>query len=129
MEAVTSKTTHATSPISPRLGALEHLPPVIAPGPGRADQHESRCSATIIIPALNEAQAKQCGEAIWFTTENRLAEGCISNIFLVKDDVLFTPPVDTPVLPGVTRAVVLSLAVEAGLAVREIFRPLIVALN
>ena len=57
METITGKTLHAASSISPRLGTREHLPPVIAPGPGRADNDASQCTATVIIPALNEAQA------------------------------------------------------------------------
>jgi len=60
--------------------------------------------------ALQEAQRKQAGEALWFTTSNRLAEGCVSNVFLVKDDKLLTPPPDTPVLPGIVRQVVLEAA-------------------
>jgi branched-chain amino acid aminotransferase len=59
---------------------------------------------------LRNAQNRQCGEALWFTPENYLAEGCISNVFLVKGGRLRTPPLDTPVLPGVTRATVLDLA-------------------
>jgi branched-chain amino acid aminotransferase len=69
--------------------------------------------------ALGEAQAIGAGEAIWFTTTNRLAEGCVSNVFLVKDSVLLTPPVDTPVLPGIARQVVLELAKEFGIETRE----------
>jgi len=69
-----------------------------------------------------EAQRKRCGEALWFTPQNRLAEGSMSNVFLVRDGRLLTPPLDTPVLPGVTRAVVLELARSAGVAVEE--RPL-----
>jgi len=60
--------------------------------------------------ALQQAQQKKTGEAIWFTTTNRLAEACISNIFIVKDNVLLTPPLDTPVLPGITRQKVIELA-------------------
>ncbi|MHC4444581.1 MAG: aminotransferase class IV [Planctomycetota bacterium] len=60
--------------------------------------------------ALREAQQRQCGEALWFTPDNLLAEGCISNIFLVKDKKLLTPPEHTPILPGITRATVLELA-------------------
>lgn len=63
---------------------------------------------------LREAQSRQCGEALWFTPDNRLAEACMSNIFLVRDDRLLTPPIDTPVLPGVTRAAVLELAAGEG---------------
>jgi len=68
---------------------------------------------------LGEAHAIRAGEALWFTTTNRLAEGCISNVFLVKDGVLLTPPVDTPVLPGIARKVVLELAKEFGIETHE----------
>ncbi len=62
--------------------------------------------------ALRDAQEHKCAEALWFTPQNHLAEGSISNIFLVKGGRLRTPPLDTPVLPGVTRASVLELAQE-----------------
>ena len=68
---------------------------------------------------LREAQQKQCMEALWFTTRNTLAEGCISNVFVVKDGNLKTPPPDTPVLPGIARAVVLELARKMGIAAAE----------
>lgn len=69
--------------------------------------------------ALRGAQAAGCGEGLWFTPDNRLAQGCISNVFLVKGGRLRTPPIDTPILPGITRAVVLELANRAGIAVEE----------
>jgi branched-subunit amino acid aminotransferase/4-amino-4-deoxychorismate lyase len=56
------------------------------------------------------AHQKKAAEALWFTTDNRLAEGCVSNIFLVKNSVLYTPPVNTPVLPGVMRKTVCEIA-------------------
>lgn len=68
---------------------------------------------------LREAQKKQCMEALWFTTRNTLAEGCISNVFLVKGGKLKTPPLDTPVLPGVARGVVLELAREMSIECGE----------
>ncbi len=67
------------------------------------------------ILARQEAQRKGAAEALWFTTDNRLAEGCFTNVFLVKDGRLLTPARDTPVLPGVTRAAVLEAA--KGLAI------------
>jgi branched-subunit amino acid aminotransferase/4-amino-4-deoxychorismate lyase len=69
--------------------------------------------------ALREAQQKQCGEALWFTPDNLLAEGCISNIFMVKNKQLRTPPIDTPILPGITRAVVLELAKQNDFPVNQ----------
>jgi len=60
--------------------------------------------------ALSLARQKQAAEALWFTTDNRLAEGCVSNVFLVKNSVLQTPPLGTPVLPGVARKAVCRIA-------------------
>jgi len=61
---------------------------------------------------LRLAKEKRAVEALWFTVENKLAEGCISNIFLVKDSVVYTPPVHTPILAGVTRQTLCQLALE-----------------
>jgi branched-chain amino acid aminotransferase len=62
--------------------------------------------------ALKMAHLKRAAEAIWFTTDNRLAEGCVSNIFLVKDSTLYTPPLKTPVLAGIARKTVCRLALK-----------------
>jgi branched-chain amino acid aminotransferase len=62
--------------------------------------------------ALKLAHQKGAAEALWFTVDNRLAEGCISNVFLVKDSTLFTPPIETPVLAGVARKTVCQIALR-----------------
>lgn len=92
---------------------------------------DARCSATdptaghktigylSRLMGLREAHRLGCMETVWFTTDNQLAEGSISNIFLVKERVLKTPPLDTPVLPGITREIVLDLAGQAGMKTRE----------
>ena len=59
--------------------------------------------------AQQEAAAKGATDALWFTAENYLAEACTSNVFLVREGKVLTPPVDTPVLPGVVRNVILQL--------------------
>lgn len=46
-----------------------------------------------------------------------VAEGATSNVFFIADGRLHTPSLDGPILPGVTRAVVLDLADEAGVPV------------
>lgn len=71
------------------------------------------------LAALREAHRRGVFEALWFTENGRLAEGAISSVFLVARDTLLTPPLDTPVLPGITRAVVIELARELGIPVRE----------
>jgi branched-chain amino acid aminotransferase len=69
--------------------------------------------------ALQEALAKKTTESLWFTTENKLAEGCVSNVFIVKDGTLLTPRLDTPVLPGIARKTVLEIAAKEGIAFEE----------
>ena len=64
---------------------------------------------------LRLAQQKRCTEAIWFTTRNQLAEGSISNVFVVRDGILKTPPLDTPVLPGIARELVLEFTSKCGI--------------
>ncbi|MBU0639698.1 MAG: aminotransferase class IV [Planctomycetes bacterium] len=71
------------------------------------------------LASLRAAHAKQTFEALWFTPEHNLAEGAISSVFLVQDGQLLTPPLHTPVLPGITRAVVIDLAVAQDIPVRE----------
>ena len=69
--------------------------------------------------ALQEALKKKTTESLWFTTENKLAEGCVSNVFVVKDGTLLTPRLDTPVLPGIARKTVLEIAAKEGIAFEE----------
>jgi branched-chain amino acid aminotransferase len=61
------------------------------------------------VLARQEALQKGAEEAIWFTPDNRLAEACFCNVFLVRDGAVLTPPRDTPVLPGVVRQTVIDL--------------------
>lgn len=74
------------------------------------------------LAALRRAHARSAFESLWFTHDGHLAEGCISTVFVVENERLYTPPLDTPVLPGVTRAAVIEAAEHAGVAVAE--RPL-----
>lgn len=81
------------------------------------------------LAALQRASASGMHEALWFDVTRALACGCVSNVFVVKDGVLRTPvargeeprgdAVRSPVLPGVTRAAVITLAGEAGMAVER----------
>ena len=68
---------------------------------------------------LRQAQRTQCPEALWFNVHNQLAEGSISNVFLAKDGTIKTPPLDTPVLPGIARAAVIELAQAAKIPLEE----------
>jgi branched-chain amino acid aminotransferase len=51
-------------------------------------------------------------EALLRGPEGSVAEGGTSNLFFVGESGLYTPSLDVPLLPGVTRAVVLDLAAD-----------------
>jgi branched-chain amino acid aminotransferase len=69
--------------------------------------------------ALRLAHRSHAAEALWFTPDGGLAEGCVSNVFLVKHGTLLTPPLDTPVLPGIARKAVATIAGEQSLTLSE----------
>ncbi len=76
--------------------------------------HKTVCYLPRLL-ALRDARRAGCEEALWFTEFSHLAEGSISNVFVVRDSVLRTPALETPVLPGVARAAVLELAQAEGM--------------
>jgi branched-chain amino acid aminotransferase len=58
-------------------------------------------------------------EAIALDSFGKVSEGSGQNLFLVRDDVLYTPPLATCGLAGITRHTVITLAHDLGLEVRE----------
>ncbi|MCE5278019.1 MAG: aminotransferase class IV [Planctomycetaceae bacterium] len=66
--------------------------------------------------ARQHAAAAGADEALWYTPASHLAEACFCNVFLVRDGKLCTPPLNTPVLPGIVRAAVLELAGQLDIA-------------
>lgn len=79
-----------------------------------ADNRWQRCDikAISLLPnVLLRQQAVDVGatEAI-LIRDGKITEGAASNIFIVKDDILITPPKSNFLLPGVTRDLVVELA-------------------
>ncbi|MCB9838513.1 MAG: aminotransferase class IV [Phycisphaeraceae bacterium] len=82
-------------------------------------------------PRLRELQVaagKQAAEAITLQVSNHVAGGCVSNVFLVRGGSLVTPiargeeesvgaQLPSPVIPGITRSVVLEWAASRGIPV------------
>jgi branched-chain amino acid aminotransferase len=83
------------------------------------DPSMKSCNLINNILAMKEAQAKGAVEPILLNHEGDVAEGAGSNVFIVKDGGLRTPPLDAGILPGVTRALVLEQARGLGLRARE----------
>jgi branched-chain amino acid aminotransferase len=74
--------------------------------------------------ALQRAKAWGAAEALLANTRGEWCEGTWSNVFAVREGSLFTPPLTSGCLPGVTRSIVLELAREKGFPVVEEARPL-----
>lgn len=72
------------------------------------------------IMAKIEGLQAGCVEALMLNTKGEVAECTGDNIFLVRDGVLLTPPLDAGILEGVTRDAVIELARENKIEVREI---------
>lgn len=70
------------------------------------------------VLAKQEAVSKDCYEAIQHRGEV-ITEGSSSNIYGIKDGVLYTHPVSNLILNGITRKVILDCCEEVGLPVVE----------
>jgi branched-chain amino acid aminotransferase len=66
-----------------------------------------------------EALADGYAEGIALDTQGNLSEGSGQNVFIVRDNIIFTPPIGNSVLSGITRDCVITLARESGFEVRE----------
>jgi branched-chain amino acid aminotransferase len=84
--------------VNPRIKSLNYLNNILAK-----------------IEAINNG----CMEAIMLNARGEVAEATGDNIFVIKGRSLITPPVQSGILEGITRNVVMQLAVKEGLDVRE----------
>jgi branched-chain amino acid aminotransferase len=71
------------------------------------------------ILAKIECLRAGAAEGIMLNTDGYVAECTGDNIFIVKDNEVFTPPVSAGILIGITRNVVIELAKEASITVKE----------
>ena len=71
------------------------------------------------ILAKIEAIRAGCFEALMLNHKGEVAECTGDNVFIIKNGVLKTPPIDAGILEGITRNVVLELARAANIPVQE----------
>ena len=72
------------------------------------------------VLAKQEAVENGAFEAIWVTQEGIVYEGASSNVFVVRDGEVRTPPKGAKILSGITREVVLQCAQDLDLPTSEI---------
>jgi branched-chain amino acid aminotransferase len=71
------------------------------------------------ILAKIEGLQAGCIEALMLNTKGEVAECTGDNIFVVKQGILYTPPLDAGILEGITREAVMELAQGLGRDVRQ----------
>jgi branched-chain amino acid aminotransferase len=71
------------------------------------------------VLARIEANHANADEAILLNAQGHVSEGTTDNVFIVREGVLLTPPVTDGALDGVTRGVIMELAMELGLPCTE----------
>jgi branched-chain amino acid aminotransferase len=71
------------------------------------------------VLAYRHALNAGADEALMFNSQGYLAEGSMSNVFVVKDGVVQTPSLASGCLPGVTRQLVINLCADLDLPVEE----------
>lgn len=58
---------------------------------------------------LNESKANGYDDALFLNIDNSITETTKSNIFFISDDQVFTPCIESGILPGITRQWVIDL--------------------
>ena len=71
------------------------------------------------VLAKIEAQNAGAGEGLMLNEQGYVAECTGDNVFIVKRGKIYTPPIASGALAGVTRGVVFELAAEAGIEISE----------
>ncbi len=71
------------------------------------------------ILAKIESIRAGAGEALMLNKDGYVAECAGDNIFIVRDNALITPPASAGILIGITRNLVMKLAADMGIAVKE----------
>ncbi len=84
--------------------------------PARAKVNGSYINASLM---KNEALQNGYDDAIAIDNHGHVCEGTVTNLFLIRDNVLITPGTSTDLLEGITRDTILKLADRLGLKTKE----------
>jgi branched-chain amino acid aminotransferase len=85
----------------------------------------AKITGAYINSAFIQTDAVRAGfdEALVLTNDGHISEGSAENVFIVRDDVLITPPITDNILEGITRRTVMTLAQDE-LGLRVVERPI-----
>jgi len=89
------------------------------PGPDVLDPRVKSMNYLNNALAKGEARRQGADEALLLNAAGLVAEAAVANVFAVSDGALATPPPNDGALAGITRAAVLAMAKQMGLAAGE----------
>ena len=71
---------------------------------------------------MHYQQGRQAGkqEIILLNSRREVTEASSCNVFVVKDGIIMTPPLDHQILPGITRKLVIESLAAEGVEVQEV---------
>ena len=103
-----------TAGITTKISTWERVGPNVIP-------HVAKATGIYLNSMLATMEARRGGydEAIMLSHDGYIADGPGENIFVVKDGVLYTPPLAMSILPGVTRDTIIQIAHDLGHRVEE----------
>lgn len=100
-------------------GVKAALVPVVRNHPGSVNPLIKSNNLLNSALAMQEAVRRGAFEGIMRNYRGELAECSTANIFIVKHGAALTPPLDSGLLPGITREYLLEIGPEAGITLRE----------
>jgi branched-chain amino acid aminotransferase len=92
---------------------------IMRAAPGHLDPRIKSSNLVNNLKALRKAHEKNAYEALMKNPEGEVCEGSMSNVFAVTSDVVRTPPLSAGILEGITRELLVEIAKEAGIELRE----------
>ncbi|WP_436343041.1 aminotransferase class IV [Natronorubrum sp. FCH18a] len=106
-------------PATVRTVGTRRTPDEAIPSAAKTHNYLNGILARAELRAESEDGTGGADEALMCDLDGYVAEGATSNLCFVRDGTLHTPSTDGPVLPGITRDIVLESAAEVGISVTE----------
>lgn len=92
---------------------------ITLPGGGRPLSGLKTTSYAASVAGRLLARRSGADDVLFLGHDGSVLEATASNVFVVRGEVLTTPPLSDPLLPGVTRRHVMAVAEQAGFAAEE----------
>lgn len=124
-----------SSPVAPTVlitvRKIQILPEIYTKGVRIVFINERNAGASLSLPGVKSisyianvnskiyANKKNAFEAIFLSSDGFLKEGAGSNIFFIKNKIIYTPDLSLGILPGITRGAVIKIIRKIGLRVKE----------